>query len=349
MSVRRVGSSPHLGEIVELALPSGVCARIVARGGCVTSLVVPDRNGRLADVVLSYGDDADYVTNPVFFGTLIGRYGNRIARGELPLGGQLYPLPINNGPNHLHGGPSGFHTALWRVGSMQGGAEPSLVLAHTSPEGDAGYPGKLDVEVTYTLTAEPALRVEYRARASRLTVVNLTQHAYFNLGGAVAPAASIENHRLRIAASHFLPTDAGAIPTGELRPVDRTPFDFRTEHAIGERIGVADEQLRFGNGYDHCFVIDGWDKTLRIIAEASHVDSGRRMLVRTTEPGVQLYSGNYLAGTRGKAGVPYQTRAGFCLETQHFPDSPHRPEFPSTELAPGSEYLQITEYAFPAP
>lgn len=349
MSTKRLGTNPHLGDMVELSLPTGVSTRIVARGGCVTSLVVPDKNGTLADVVLAYGDDATYVTNPVFFGTLIGRYGNRIARGELPIAGKTLRLPINNGANHLHGGPDGFHTALWHVASVRDGNEPSILLTHTSPDGDAGYPGQLDVEVTYTLTAEPALRVEYRARTNRLTVVNLTQHSYFNLGGAVAPAASIEDHRLRLASSHFLPTDAGAIPTGQLQPVDRTPFDFRTEHAIGERIHVADEQLRFGNGYDHCFVIDGWDKTLRTIAEVRHTASGRRMLVRTTEPGVQLYSGNYLAGTRGKAGVPYQARAGFCLETQHFPDSPHRPEFPSTELAPGSEYLQITEYAFPKP
>lgn len=340
MSIVRLRTDASVGDIYELTTPR-LRAHIAARGGCVLSLWAADRKGDFADVMLGYGDLADYVENPVYFAALIGRYGNRIARGELPLDGRIYHLPINNGPNSLHGGPHGFHAVMWTMKEARGGEEPALVLAYESADGEAGYPGNLSVEVTYTLTREPALRIEYAARPDRRTVVNLTHHAYFNLGSA----QTIDDHVLRLAASRFLPVDDHLIPTGELRAVKGTPFDFQSPTAVGARVAASDEQLERGDGYDHCFAIDGWDGSLRTIGDLSDPPSGRCMIVRTTEPGVQLYSGNYLAGVRGRNGA-YVKRAGLCLETQHFPDSPHHPEFPATELGPGDRYRSMTEYAF---
>jgi aldose 1-epimerase len=338
---------PQLGRSVDLYTlrrKGGMEAKILTLGGVVTTLTAPDRDGRMGDVVLGFDAPADYLANRPFFGALIGRYGNRIARGDLPLDGAHHVLATNDGPNHLHGGPGGFHTVVWDVGDVIDGDEPALALRYTSRDGEEGYPGTLVVDVCYTLTAEGGARVEYIATTDRPTVVNLTQHSYVNLAGH--DAGSIGDHQLRLAASRFVVVDETAIPTGELRDVRGTPFDFLTPAAIGARIGADDQQLRFGRGYDHCYVVDDWDGSLRDIAEVVDPRSGRRMLMRTTQPGVQFYSGNFLDGIAGKQGASYGERSGFCLEAGHFPDSPHRPEFPTTLLMPGELYRQTTEYVF---
>ena len=331
-------------DLYTLQQAGGTRARILTLGGAVMTLEVPDREGRLVDVVLGFENPAGYLDNPPFLGTLIGRYGNRIAGGELPIDGTVFRLATKDGTNHLHRGPRGFHTVPWQVTAVDDGPAPSLALRHVSPDGEEGFPGTLEVDVVYTLTSEPALRVDYTARTDRPTVVNLTQHSYFNLAGH--DAGSILGHELRLWASRFLPIAAGGIPTGTLQPVRGTPFDFLAPTPLGARITDADEQLRHGSGYDHCYAVDGWDGSLRAIAEVVEPLSGRRMLVRTTEPGVQLYVGNHLGGIAGKGGARYGARTGFCLEAQHFPDSPHRPEFPPTYLAPGEAYRQTTEYVF---
>jgi aldose 1-epimerase len=340
---------PGIGRPVglyTLRQASGFKAEILTLGGVVTSLWVPDRDGRLEDVVLGFAEPKAYLDNRPFFGALIGRYGNRIARGRFTLDGIEHTLPTNDGPNHLHGGPAGFHAVPWGVLATNDGPEPSIRLAYSSADGEEGYPGRLDVEVVYTLTSEGALRIDYQARTDHPTVVNLTQHSYFNLAGH--NAGSVHDHELRLDASRFLPVDETSIPTGELKPVEGTPFDFRSPVTLWARIEADDEQLRRTRGYDHTFVIDGWNKGLREIAEVRERAWGRRMIVRTTEPGVQLYSGNYLDGIRGKGGASYGRRAGFCLEAQHFPDSPNQPAFPSTRLSPSEVYRQTTEYVFAA-
>jgi len=331
-------------DIYTLHQPGGLRARILTLGGAVMSLEVPDREGRPVDVVLGFDDARGYLENRPFLGVLIGRYGNRIARAAAPVDDRMYQLTANEGPNQLHGGPGGFHTVAWEVRAVVDGPEPALALRHVSPDGAQGYPGTLEVDVVYTLTREGALRVDYTARTDRPTVVNLTQHSYFNLAGHAA--GSILGHELRLWASRFVPVDARWIPTGGLRAVRDTPFDFQAPMPIGARIDTDDEQLRNGVGYDHCFAVDGWDGSLRAIAEVVEPVSGRRMLVRTTEPGVQLYVGTHLDGIAGKGGARYATRTGLCLEAQHFPDSPNRPDFPSTRLAPGETYRQTTEYVF---
>jgi len=331
-------------EIYTLQQPGGLRARVLTLGGAIMTLEMPDGRGGTVDVVLGFDDPAGYRDNRPFLGTLIGRYGNRIARAELPIDGELHRLATNDGANHLHGGPGAFHTLPWEARVVSDGPEPALGLRLVSRDGDEGYPGTLEVDVVYTLTREQALRVEYTARTDRATAVNLTQHSYFNLAGQAA--GSIVGHELRLWASRFIPIDRAGIPNGPLRPVRGTPFDFLAPMPIGARIDADDEQLRNGVGYDHCFVIDGWDGSLRAIAEVVEPVSGRRMLVRSTEPGVQLYVGTHLGGIPGKRGARYATRTGFCLEAQHFPDSPHHPEFPSTRLAPGETYRQTTEYVF---
>jgi len=333
-------------DVYTLQQPDGLRARILTLGGAVMTLEVPGPDGRLVDVVLGFDEPAGYLRNGPFLGALIGRYGNRIARGELPLDGQVHRLASNDGPNHLHGGPGGFHTVPWTVAAVADGAEPSLALRYVSRDGEEGYPGTLEVDAVYTLTRERGLRVAYSARSDRATVCNLTQHSYFNLAGHAA--GSILGHELRLMASRFVPIDEQAIPTGGLRPVRGTPFDFLERTPLGARIAADDDQLRNGVGYDHCYAVDGWDGTLRTVAEVVEPTSGRRMLVRTTEPGVQLYVGTHLGGVAGKRGARYDARTGFCLEAQHFPDSPHRPEFPATRLAAGETYRQVTEYVFPA-
>jgi aldose 1-epimerase len=337
----------HPVELYTLQQTAGLRARILTLGGAVMTLEVPDSAGRLADVVLGFDEPAGYLDNRPFLGALIGRYGNRIARGELTIDDRVFPLAKNDGPNHLHGGPHGFHTVPWEVSAIGDGAEPSLALRYVSRDGEEGYPGTVTVEALYTLTVERALRVDYTARTDRATVVNLTQHSYFNLAGHAS--GSILGHELRLWASRFLPIDPHGIPTGAPRPVRGTPFDFVARAPIGARMAAHadDEQLRNGHGYDHCYAVDGWDGSLRTVAELVDPASGRRMLVRTTEPGLQLYVGTHLDGIAGKRGARYDAHTGLCLEAQRFPDSPHHPEFPSTRLEPGETYRQTTEYLFP--
>ena len=330
-------------ELVTLTNAHGVEMRVMTYGGIIVSLRVPDRNGRLGDVVLGYDSLAGYIRDSPYFGAIVGRYGNRIAKGRFTLNGTEYRLAINNGPNHLHGGIRGFDKVVWRAEPFRDARGAGVVLRHTSPDGDEGYPGTLQATVTYTLTDRNEVRIDYEATTDKATPVNLTQHSYFNLAGS----GDILGHTLMIAADRFTPVDSTLIPTGVLAPVAGTPFDFRTPHAIGERIGDANEQLRFGGGYDHNFVLTRPDTGLALAARLTDSLSGRTLEIRTTEPGVQFYSGNFLDGSiTGKGGTVYRHRTGLCLETQHFPDSPNHPEFPSTILEPGRTYRSRTVWTF---
>jgi aldose 1-epimerase len=333
-------------EIYTLANGSGVTARVMTYGGTLVSLHAPDRDGRTADVLLGFDTADGYLAGHPYFGSLVGRYGNRIANGTFTLGGVTYTLARNNGPNHLHGGVVGFDKVVWRAREVAAGEEPALELTYRSRDGEEGYPGTLDVAVTYALTAEGELRLDYRATTDRETVVNLTNHAYFNLAGG----GDILGHELLLPAARFVPTDATQIPTGEIRPVAGTPMDFTTPTPIGARIRAEDDQLRFANGgYDHTWLVDGSPGTYRLAARLHEPASGRVMEVFTTQPGVQLYTGNMLDGSlAGKGGQVYHKHAALCLETQHLPDSPNRPEFPSTVLRPGETYAESTGYRFTA-
>jgi aldose 1-epimerase len=322
----------------------GFEAKITNYGGIVVSLKVPDRNGKFDDVVLGFNDFDSYLKNDPYLGALIGRYGNRIAKGRFTLNGVEYKLAVNNGENHLHGGIKGFDKVVWTgvARSTRGGAE--IVLTYLSKDGEEGYPGNLNVTAVYRLTNNE-LRIDYSATTDKDTVTNLTHHSYFNLAGE--GNGGILNHLVTINANHFVPTDAGSIPTGELRKVTGTPFDFLKATAIGARINQDDEQLKFGRGYDHTWVINGRAGTLRLAATAYDQTSGRVMQVWTTEPGVQFYTGNFLDGTlTGKSGKVYPQRSGFCLETQHYPDSPNQPSFPTTTLKKGATFKSTTIYRF---
>jgi len=315
-------------------------------GGKVMTLNVPDRHGVPADIVLGFTKPEEYINGNPYFGAIIGRCGNRIARGQFTLDGKVYQLPINNGPNHLHGGPIGFQNSVWDVTPITVNGDEALELTYTSPAGEAGYPGTLKAKVIYVLTRDNELSIEYSAVTDAPTVVNLTHHNFYNLAGA--DSGSIVNHSLMLFASRFTPVSAGLIPTGELRSVEDTPFDFRKFHTIGQRIDANDEQLRYGNGYDHNWVLDKPDgNALTLAAVVSEPGSGRIMEVFTTEPGMQLYTGNFLDNTDiGKTGKPYGYRTAFCLEAQHFPDSPNHSHFPSVILRPGTDYYQKTIYKF---
>ena len=323
---------------------NGVEVRAMTYGGIILSLRVPDREGRLGDVVLGFDTLGGYLQDSPYFGAIVGRYGNRIARGRFALEGKPYTLAVNNGPNALHGGRKGFDKVVWRAEPFKKDDGVGVVFLYTSPDGEEGYPGRLETTVTYTLNDANALRIDYHAVADKATPVNLTQHTYFNLAGA----GDILSHELMLKASRFTPVDATLIPTGELRRVEGTPLDFRTPRAIGARIDADDEQIRFGGGYDHNFVLErAADDPLPLAARVYEAGSGRVLEVYTTQPGLQFYSGNFLDGTlTGKAGTVYRRRTGFCLETQHFPDSPNHPDFPSTILQPGKEYRQRAVYAF---
>jgi aldose 1-epimerase len=318
-------------------------ARIATYGGIVVSLKAPDRSGKVADVVLGFDTLEGYVANfngpsDAFFGAIIGRYANRIAHGSFTLDGKKYSLPLNNGENSLHGGPHGFNNVVWKAKSIANGVE----LAYLSKDGEAGYPGNLSAVVRYTLV-KGDLRIEYSATTDKDTVVNLTNHSYFNLSGE----GNILNHQLTLHASRFTPVDAGLIPTGELKPVGSTPFDFRKPTAVGARINADDEQLHRGHGYDHNWVLDSGIGKMAEAAEVYDPGSGRILKVLTDQPGIQFYSGNFLDGSiKGKAGKPDELRAALCLETQHFPDSPNHPDFPTTELKPGERYHTVTVYSF---
>jgi len=325
----------------------GVEAAITNYGGIVVSLKVPDRQGRLGDVALGYDDLAAYVKSSPYFGALIGRYGNRIANGKFKLNGVTYTLAKNNGPNHLHGGIKGFDKKVWQATPIRRRGAVGVALRYLSPNGEEGYPGNLTTKVVYLLTDRNELRIDYTAVTDKTTVLNLTHHSYFNLAGA--GNGDILGHRMMINANRFTPVNSNLIPTGELRSVRGTPFDFRRPTAIGARINQNDQQLKFGKGYDHNYVLNRRGTAASLAARVSEPKSGRVMEVYTTEPGMQLYTGNFLDGTNiGKGGKPYKFRYGFCLETQHFPDSPNRPRFPTTTLRPGRVYRQTTIYKFSA-
>jgi len=320
----------------------GTTVKITPWGGVVTTIIVPDRNGTMGDVALGFDALAGYTDAVPYFGALIGRYGNRIAKGAFALDGTVYTLPVNNGANHLHGGPRGFDKVLWTAGPVQPG-KPSLTLTYVSKDGEAGYPGNLTATVIYTLTEADELEIDYTAITDKKTAVNLTNHTYFNLAGV----GDILAHEVQIDADRYTPVDDGLIPTGELAPVDNTPFDFRTPTAIGARINDEDVQIKRGNGYDHNWVLNGAMGSMRKVAAVFEPLSGRVLEVLTTEPGLQFYTGNFLDGTlTGKAGQVYGFRSGFCMETQHYPDSPNQPAFPSTVLNPGETYKTRTIYKF---
>jgi aldose 1-epimerase len=334
-------------DVFTLTNAHGLEVRAMTYGGIITSVRVPDRKGQLDDVVLGYDTAAAYAkNNSPYFGAIIGRYGNRIAKGQFALDGRTYHLAANNGPNHLHGGIKGFDKVVWRGEPLNSSRGAGVVFTYTSPDGEEGYPGTLTVRVTYTLTDLDELVVDYRATTDKATHVNLTQHSYFNLAGQ--GARDVLEHRLQIAADRYTPVDATLIPTGELAAVTGTPFDFRQPAAIGSRIGQDHAQLRNGLGYDHNFVLNrSGDGGVQHAVQVVDPTSGRRLDVLTTEPGVQFYSGNFLDGTIvGKQARVYQKRYGFCLETQHFPDSPNHPQFPSTILRADQEYRSTTVFAF---
>jgi len=321
----------------------GVEAKITNYGGIVTSLKVPDRRGKFDDVVLGFNDLDSYLKGHPYFGAIIGRYGNRIAKGRFTLNGVEYKLAVNNGENTLHGGIKGFDKVVWTAQDSKTRLGPSIALTYLSKDGEEGYPGNLNVKVVYTLTNNNELRIDYTATTDKDTVTNLTHHSYFNLAGE--GNGDILNHQVLINATRFLPTDAGSIPTGELRSVTGTPFDFRKMMTIGARINQDKEQLKLGNGYDHNWIING--RGMRLAAQAYEPTSGRRMQVWTTEPGLQFYTGNFLDGTlTGKSGKVYPRRSGFCFETQHYPDSPNHPAFPTTTLKKGATYRSTTIYKF---
>jgi aldose 1-epimerase len=321
--------------------------RAITYGGIITSLLAPDRDGRLDDVVLGHETLQGYVEHSPYFGAIIGRYGNRIARGRFELDGETYVLARNDGEQHLHGGKRGFDKVIWNATPFAHGNAAGIRFTRTSPDGEEGYPGALTARVEYTLTPDNQLLVDYHATTDRATVVNLTQHSYFNLAGA--QATDVLDHELTIHADRFTPVDATLIPTGAIAPVEGTPFDFRSPTRIGARISEPDEQLRRAGGYDHNFVLSSGsrDGKLAPAARVREPTTGRLLEVFSREPGIQLYSGNFLDGSiRGKSGRVYGHRAGFCLETQHFPDSPNQRGFPSVVLRPGDEYRSRTVFAF---
>lgn len=336
-----VGADGTKVEVFTLTCAAGLTARVMTYGATLLSLTAPDRRGVFADVVLGFAMPEQYFGPHPYFGSLIGRCANRIAWGRFTLDGRTYTLPRNNGPHHLHGGPQGFHRALWQPEIATTSDGPSLSLHYYSPDGESGYPGNLNVTVTYTLTDACALHITYHAETDRPTIVNLTSHPYFNLAGG----GDVLRHYLWIDADYFLPVDATLIPIGELRPVAGTPMDFTTPALIGARIGVNDPQLRYADGYDHCYVLRSPGDSSVMAARVLEPRSGRVLEVYTTQPGLQFYTGNSLDGRwRGKGGRAYGRHAGFCLEAQHFPDSPNHPHFPSTVLRPGQVYRHTTIY-----
>lgn len=346
-------TSRHWGEIngekvslYTLTNQSGASVTISNYGGTVTAISVPDKKGRLADVALGFDSLAEYREKSPYFGCIVGRYANRIAKGKFTLDGTEYTLATNNTPNHLHGGEKGFDKKVWKASVRDDDGEPFLSLTSTSPDGEEGYPGTLKTTVTYRWTEQNALQIDYLATTAKPTVVNLTNHTYFNLAGH--GDESILDHTLEIKAEHYNPIDATSIPTG-IAPVEDTPFDFRTPTPIGARINRDHPQLKNGLGYDHNFILkERDDGKLATAAILIHPDSGRTLTVVTTEPGLQFYSGNFLDKLAGKDGKIYRHRSGLCLEAQTFPDSPNQKAFPSPVLRPGETYRQTTIYRFGA-
>jgi aldose 1-epimerase len=338
------------GEAVSLFTltnKKGMEARITNYGGIIVALTAADRDGKFADVVLGFDNLEGYLKGHPFFGCITGRYANRIANGSFTLEGKTYTLAKNNGPNHLHGGKQGFDKKVWKAEVVETRIGPSLKLTYTSKDGEEGYPGTLNVVVTYTLTPNNELRIDYLATTDKATPINLTNHTYFNLAGH--GNGDVLGHELHINAFEFTPVNKTMIPTGEIRKLEGTPLDFRMPPmAIGARIDKDDEQLKLGSGYDHNYVLNKRFNELSLTARAVEPKSGRILEVETTEPGVQLYTGNHLDGVKGKDGKVYKQRFGFCLETQHFPDSPNQPKFPSTILKPGDTYRSTTVFRFAA-
>lgn len=339
------GTTPD-GEKVEqytLRNDAGMEVKIITYGGRITSLTAPDKDDNYENVVLNFDSLDQYLEDNPFFGALIGRYGNRIAQGKFTLDGEEYDLPQNDGENHLHGGEKGFDKVVWTVEEAD---DTSLKLKYVSEDGEQGYPGRLETIVTYTLTDDNALDVDYEATTDKKTVVNLTQHAYFNLSGNFSE--KILDHEVEINADEFVPVNENLIPTGELQEVANTPFDFREPTEVGERIENANEQLESGLGYDHCWVLNEQESGMRFAASAYHEETGRLLEVHTNEPGIQFYTGNFLDGTlpmpSGEGN--YEQRTGFCLETQHYPDSPNQENFPSVVLEPGETYSSKTSFKF---
>ena len=339
------GSLPDgkTADLYTLKNASGMEVKVTNYGGVITEIRVADRAGKFDDVTLGFGSLEGYIPTGPNFGALIGRYGNRIGNAQFKLDGQTYKLAANNGKNSLHGGLQGFHHALWNAEPFERPGEVGLVLTHVSPDGDEGYPGTLNVRVTYTLTDKNELAFDYRATTDKPTVLNLTQHAYFNLAGHAS--GDILGHEVVINADRYTPVDAGLIPTGELASVEGTPFDFRTKTPIGARIDADHPQIKMGGGYDHNWVLNRTGDGLQFAARVEEPTTGRTMEIHTTEPGLQFYTGNFLDGTDTGKGK-YAKRAGFCMETQHYPDSPNKPSFPSTVLRPGEEYNTRTVYTF---
>lgn len=341
--VHRVDSSQL--EAYTLKNSHGIQVTITNFGGKIMSIQVPDRNSTWADVTLGYDQTDQYLNGNPYFGAIIGRYGNRIAKGKFAINGNMYELPINSRQDSLHGGPTGFHNQIWQAKVDHRNEAAVLHLTYVSSDGEAGYPGTLKVEVIYALTDKNELVIDYLAETDRSTIINLTNHAFFNLRGE--GSNDVLNHLIKINAKSFTPVREGLIPTGEIKSVKGTPFDFTEFHAISERIDLDEEQLRLGRGYDHNWVLDKKENEFSLAAVVREPQSGRELEVWTTEPGLQFYSGNFLDGSDiGKGGKSYKFRSAFCLEAQHFPDSPNQPNFPSTLLKPGETYRQKTMYKF---
>ncbi|NIK91441.1 galactose mutarotase [Mangrovimonas sp. CR14] len=322
---------------------NGVEMNVITYGGRITSFKFPNKQGAFENVILGFDNLEDYLGDNPFFGALIGRYGNRIANAKFTLDGSEYTLATNDGPNSLHGGVNGFDRVVWNAEPIEGGDAAVLKLTYTSKDGEEGFPGTLEVTVVYTLTNDDALEVSYEATTDKTTVVNLTQHSYFNLSGDFSK--TILDHEVVLNSDAYLPVDATLIPTGEIRKVEGTPFDFRQSKVIGKEINAENEQLNLGKGYDHCWVLNG--EGMRLVASAYEANSGRFMEVYTDEPGIQFYTGNFLDGTLPMPnGGTYGHRTGFCLETQHYPDSPNQSEFPTTVLKPGETYQSKTTFKF---
>jgi aldose 1-epimerase len=335
-------------QIYTLTNVHGIEARIMTYGATLVSLKTPDRAGNLKNIILGFDSLDPYVAGVPYFGATVGRYANRIAGGRFVLDGKSYQLPQNNGPNSLHGGNRGFDKRVWKAQSIETPSGPSLRLTYVSAAGEEGYPGELTAHVTYRLGNDDTLTIDYEATTTAPTPVNLANHAYFNLTGD--PERTVLDQMLQINADRFTPVSASLIPTGEVRAVAETPFDFRTPHSIGSRISAKDEQLRLGGGYDHNWVLNSnGTGSLRLAAVLADPKSGRSVEISTTQPGLQFYSGNFLDGKAAGAGTVFKHRTGLCLETQHFPDSPNQPSFPSTILRPGQTYSERTVLAFRIP
>ncbi|MCM5663395.1 aldose epimerase family protein [Galbibacter mesophilus] len=347
ISTAKFGTLPTGEEVTKYQLTNGngMQVDVIDYGGIITHLKVPDRDGKLEDVVLGFSNLEDYLTPAPYFGAIIGRYGNRIKDGKFTLDGHLYTLAKNDDKNHLHGGNKGFDKVIWDVKPIKKDSSVSLQLSYKSADMEEGYPGNLDVRVTYTLDNTNALHVNYEATTDKKTIINLTQHSYFNLTGNFSE--SILNHEIMIDADAFLPIDETLIPTGEIKKVKNTPFDFKQPKAIGKEIDAVNEQLKRGLGYDHCWILNDQNQGQRLVATAFEPNSGRLLEIYSDQPGLQFYSGNFLDSTLpAKGGGKYAKRTGFALETQHYPDSPNQADFPSVILQPGEKYSTKTTFKF---